>query len=403
MRLRLHWAAPSLMLLALTAAPASATHVDDAGIQWACGFGTRHPDNCGIDPVGGGEQVRSEGEPRFSTADWLEDSDRVMGLAMDGDVRAYPIKMFNTHEIVNDVVAGIPVAVTFCPLCGSGVTYERLVETGNGTQELTFAPSGFLWKHDMVMWDPETSTLWTQIQGVPIATYDEEGREPLPHHPDWHLEPVASSLTTWGAWKAEHPDTTLLQPVFGPGSYREFAYGDYEQESNCRFGISNHRDCDVEGLHPKEQVVATEHAGGGLAFPILGVQQNGGAAYHETADGGGYVATADFGGASAIYLAGDRTFTQDDSGLWFDDDGVAWDLPSARSVDGSLGLERVDSLVLFWFAWNEHVPATELWLPPIDDGLLDPDGGSEGVPAPGVATVLIAVGAVAWAARGTRR
>ncbi|MBT6188795.1 MAG: DUF3179 domain-containing protein, partial [Tateyamaria sp.] len=80
----------------------------------------------------------------------------VITVEINGDARAYPVRYLTWHEIANDVVGGVPVAVTFCPLCNSGITFDRRVKQGT----LTFGVSGKLRNSDMLMYDRETETWW---------------------------------------------------------------------------------------------------------------------------------------------------------------------------------------------------------------------------------------------------
>lgn len=104
-------------------------------------------------------------DPKFisvAQADaWLEDAKPVLVVDINGDVRAYPIQILIWHEIVNDTVGGVPLSVTYCPLCNSAITFkhtERGVET-------TFGTSGSLYAANLVMYDRATESLWNQIDG----------------------------------------------------------------------------------------------------------------------------------------------------------------------------------------------------------------------------------------------
>ncbi len=104
-------------------------------------------------------------EPNFqpvAEVDWLEDTEPVLSLTVGEETRAYPLRVMTWHEIVNDVVGGAPVAVTYCPLCNSGVAFERDVP-GQGI--LTFGTSGLLYADNLVMYDRQTESLWPQLTG----------------------------------------------------------------------------------------------------------------------------------------------------------------------------------------------------------------------------------------------
>ena len=95
----------------------------------------------------------------------LPDNEPVIGLVIDGDARAYPLRILIWHEIVNDVVAGVPVAVTYCPLCNTGIVFDRRV----GDRVLEFGTTGKLRKSDLVMYDRTTESWWQQFLGQAIV------------------------------------------------------------------------------------------------------------------------------------------------------------------------------------------------------------------------------------------
>lgn len=340
-------------LLLVLAPVVAASHVD-GGVQWACGFGgggrEGHPDSCGIDPVGG-EGVGSVGAPSYGDA-WIDGDEAVLGVVIDGDARAVPVKMLDRHEILNDDIGGVPVAVTYCPLCGSGITFDRRVDMGEGVQTLTFAASGFLYQHDLVMWDAETGTLWTQILGEPVGTLRDGHADT--DHVIARLDVHPTIITSWDAWRAEHPDSTMLQGISGfryGGAYS--GYGE-----SCAIGISGQSDCDVDGLHPKEQVLGVDGPRGAVAFPHFGVVGQGGIAY-DAATG----TLLSVSQASVRAFDAGRHVFHDDNGTWRDEDGRAWDLARGVPEAGGESLLELDVRPMYWFAWSEHHPGTALWLP----------------------------------------
>ncbi|TDO29871.1 uncharacterized protein DUF3179 [Kribbella sp. VKM Ac-2527] len=103
-------------------------------------------------------------EPRFSrarTVGWLADTEPLLSLTVGGETRGYPLQIMTWHEIVNDTVGGVPVAVTYCPLCNSGVAFERRA----ATRVLSFGTSGRLYADNLVMYDQQTESLWPQLTG----------------------------------------------------------------------------------------------------------------------------------------------------------------------------------------------------------------------------------------------
>ena len=157
---------------------------------------------------------------------WLADEDTVLTISHKGINRAYPQKIMNWHEIINDTVASDPIAITFCPLCGSAVAFERKVD-----EVITeFGVSGKLHNSDLVMYDRYEGNLWQQITGEalvgPAARRNEK------------LRPVLLSTTTWGEWKTDHPNGEVLSRDTGHNrNYDQYPYGTYEENDELYFGV----------------------------------------------------------------------------------------------------------------------------------------------------------------------
>ena len=145
----------------------------------------------------------------------LRQSDVVLGLEFDGIAKAYPLRILNWHEVVNDDVGNQPVLVSWCPLCGSGVVYSPIWEG----QRHTFGVSGLLYKRNLLLYDHETESLWSQLGGSAV-TGDLAGTL-------LQLLPVIQ--TTWARWKSEHRGTVVLS--FNTGFRRDYSkdpYGDWQ-------------------------------------------------------------------------------------------------------------------------------------------------------------------------------
>ncbi len=152
--------------------------------------------------------IPSVDSPRFAKASnttWLKDNDIVMGLKFKGEIRAYPIRILNWHEIVNDTIGGAPLIVSFCPLCGSGIVFERPLLRGKLAE---FGVSGRLFKTDLVMYDRVTGTFWNQFLGAPIVgpLVGETGK----------LHRIPVDVVPWKQWKQNNPTTLVLErPKWG--------------------------------------------------------------------------------------------------------------------------------------------------------------------------------------------
>ncbi len=229
-------------------------------------------DQAEIDTVIPEDRIAAITDPAFA-ADWsavddeLDDESRVIGVVRDGEARAYPLAILNYHEIVNDEFGG-PLLVTYCPLCGSGVTAERRVDG----QVTTFGVSGKLWRSDLVMYDALTESLWSQILGTAIR--GERTGEQLTLAP--------STITTWGQWQADHPDTRVLLPPPESGLIRDNArpqpydvdpYARYKNSN--RIGVSIGDDFDDDRLEPKTWVIGVATDDAAKAYPFDRVSEAG--------------------------------------------------------------------------------------------------------------------------------
>jgi hypothetical protein len=194
--------------------------------------------------------------PRFVPASkasrgFLKDEDRIIALMVNGNKKAYPIKILNWHEIVNDSIGGRRVVVTFCPLCGTGMVFDA----NAAGRKLDFGVSGLLYQSDVLLYDRQTESLWSQIKqeavvGQLIGT---------------RLQLLSSTQTTWGAWKKQHPDTFVLSVRTGYSrDYDRDPYEDYTTSRDVMFSVGkvNPR------YHPKEQVLGVELDGLTKAYPF---------------------------------------------------------------------------------------------------------------------------------------
>lgn len=179
-------------------------------------------------------------------ARFLEADDLVMGLAIGGVVRAYPTRILNYHEIVNDTLGDRAIAVTWCPLCGSGVAFNRTLDG----RTVEFGVSGLLHNSDLIMYDRDSQSLWQQITGAAFAG-PRRGQT---------LTPVPLSMTTWAEWRTAHPDTEVLAPPSDSPRYATATpYGDYEQSDRLMFPVAQEN----RRLHPKTAVFGVELDDGG--------------------------------------------------------------------------------------------------------------------------------------------
>ena len=202
-------------------------------------------------------------------ASYLKPDDRVIGVTMNGISRAYPIAILNWHEIVNYTINDQRYAVTFFPLCGTGVAFYSDI-AGNTTD---FGVSGLLYNSDVLLYDRETESLWSQIMSQAVA-----GKlvgEKLKAFPVSH--------TTWRDWVKQHPDTQVLSTDTGYSrDYSRNPYRGYEQSRQLYFGV-NQRAPDT--YHPKEQVIGLEIDGVYKAYPFAELEKNNQSQFKDSING----------------------------------------------------------------------------------------------------------------------
>ncbi len=161
---------------------------------------------------------------------YLVSDDRVIGVVVNGEARAYPMRVLNWHEIVNDTLGGVPIAVTYHPLCDSVVVFDRRV----GGKTLEFGISGLLYNSNQLLYDrrarPLDESLWSQLLARAVAGPAEEEGATLEIHP--------ASLARWERWLRLHPDTTVLEPEpLRLKRYGRNPYGNYYLTGRPRFPV----------------------------------------------------------------------------------------------------------------------------------------------------------------------
>lgn len=290
-------------------------------------------------------------------AGFLADDDLVLGYeATDGSAWAYPIRIMNFHEIVNDDLGGIPVLVSYCPLCRSGVVYDRRA----GDRTLSFGNTSALYESDLVMYDRETNSYWWQVAGRAIVG-TLSGTE---------LEPLPSVTTTWADWRGQHPETAVLSLETGfDRPYERDPFRSYQavvNDGSVPFPV----DEDVLGdarLEPGTEVLGVVVGEDATAYPLAAI---GDAAVNDEVGGRPVVVLVDGDvptGATFDRRVGDRTLTFTRHGDRFVDGetGTAWDR-AGRAVDGPLAgeqLEAVPSRFSFWFAFLASFPDADVHRP----------------------------------------
>jgi hypothetical protein len=314
--------------------------------------------------------IRPIDEPCFDDVaiadEWLEPQSPVMVVEVGDDRRAYPLAILTQHEIVNDVVGGEPLVVTYCPLCNSGLAFERTVDG----RVLDFGTSGRLFQANLVMYDRQTKTLWTQFTGRAVVGEGFVGTE---------LERVPTSLLAWDDFKAAVPDGVVLSPDSEPGrDYGRNPYAGYEDRGD-QFLFEGDRD---DRLPPNSRVVGLGTDRDPVAIPLDRLSQEGvvevevdgrtvtvwwapgqsSALDRATVDGGRDVGST----AAFVPVLEDGTaltfapLDQDEGTFEDEETGTSWNL-LGEAIDGELAgtkLQAVSRDDTFWFVWFAFQPDT---------------------------------------------
>jgi hypothetical protein len=304
-------------------------------------------------------------EPRFlrtAEVDFLDDREPVLALEIDGEARAYPIQVMIWHEIVNDTVAGVPVSVTYCPLCNTAVAFDRRV----GDRTVTFGTSGLLYQSSLVMYDRQTESLWSHVTGESVAGVL-TGTE---------LERYPVATVAWRDWRDAHPDGLVLSRDTGEvRDYGRNPYPGYDDVDEPPFLFDGEVD---DRLAAKTRVVGVGLGAAPTAIRLEPLLDAGVVAFDlggtptvawarpgassalegdEVTDGRDVGSTGVF---RAVHDGRPLTFTRVEDGFVDAETGSRWNV-FGTAVSGPLTgtvLEPVDHVDTFWFAWAAFAPET---------------------------------------------
>lgn len=254
--------------------------------------------------------------PRFlraADARFLRAADRVVGLALEGVHRAYPLRILTWHEIVNDQVGRRALAITYCPLTGSALVFDRTVA---GTA-VRFGVSGRLYRSNLLMYDHESESLWSQLQGAAVTGL----------RTGTSLGVVPAVVTTWAAWRDAHPDTDVLSTETGAiRDYEMDPYAGYDSTPRLAFPVGA-----VDSRLPaKTRVMGVTAGDVALAFPVDTVR----------------------GATEIVHRLGSTTVRasvdpRSDAVVVTRDDGT-----------------RLPAIEVYWFAWAAFHPDSAIAAPP---------------------------------------
>ncbi len=284
-------------------------------------------------------------------ADYMLDDDLVFGVEINGDTRAYPLRIMGWHEMLNDVIGGVPVALAYCTLCGAGVLFET--QAAGREAPFVFGSSSLLYRSNKLMFDRATKSLWNQFTGEPVSGPLAQSGIALT------IRPVA--ITSWADWRAQHPETQVLS--LETGHIRDYDSGVVYREYFASPDLLYPTVTDDTRLLQKDYVYGIRVAGGAKAWPITAFEKS--------------PVINDAVGLSNVVLVGDastRTVRAYDRGAhqftWKNEQvtgpGGVWQVSEAALVGPSgKRLPRMPGHVAYWFAWDGYLGAeSDLYAPP---------------------------------------
>ena len=321
-------------------------------------------------------QIPSLEEPRSviaAEATGMKPDEPVFGIVVDGQARAYPQRMLEWHEIVNDTVGSRPIVVTYCMFCGAPIAYHTQESMG---KRHVFGSSGLVYRSNKLMYDRQTKTLWSQLTGEAVLG-------PLAAKPDT-LERIPLQVTTWADWFRQYPQTTVISDE------TEYA-GNYEPNprrsaylasNGIRFPVGIHSN----RLPAKEYVLGLNVGNAIKAYPFEGVHDSGvvndragemplaviatqgpiivnGIRSRDSGQRRGAQLQYNAGVNMTAYARGAHSFSPGDGADSVTDEaGQPWKV-TAEALVGPHGqtAPRVDGILAFWFAWYAFHDQTDVY------------------------------------------
>ena len=312
-------------------------------------------------------------DPKFisaAEAGFLADDEPVLAVEIGGEAKAYPLQILTWHEIVNDTIGDVPVTVTYCPLCNTGIAFERPTIDG---RLLDFGTSGKLYNSNLIMYDRQTESFWAQATGQAIVG-ELTGEQ---------LTFVAARILSFGDWRAEHPDGLVLSRDTGhdrPYGQNPYAGYDSTERPFLFRGESDPR------LPATARVLGIARADDVVAFPYeavradavdgwaVAVEEVGGqpvavfwkAGTSSAVDAPEIAEGRDVGAIAAyrpVVAGRTLTFGVREEGIVDRETGSVWSI-LGRAVSGPLaGEQLVPELAIdsFWFDWAAFHPDTRIF------------------------------------------
>ena len=278
-----------------------------------------------------------------AAATYLTDRELVFGVSINGDSRAYPLRILDWHEMFNDVVGGVPVSLAYCTLCGSGILYDTQVPKRR--KPLVFGSSGLLYRSNKLMYDTATQSLWNQFTGRPVVgRLTGSGIE---------LKILPVAIASWQDWLAANPGTTVLS--VDTGFQRDYRpgrpYGEYFASPDLMFPVLV-RD---RRLAAKDRIFVLRDGRGEMAWALSLFADS--RVIHDRVGSRDVVLVGNEDTETVrAYESEGRTFTAvegDQFGL--ESGGARWTVTeeALAGPDGEI-LSRLPGHVAYWFAWQSY-------------------------------------------------
>ena len=297
----------------------------------------------GIPPLRQPEMIEAD------DATYLDDTNIIFGVEVNGDVRAYPKRILAWHEMFVDEIGGQSIAGVYCTLCGTVIIYDTIVD---GTH-YEVGTSGFLYRSNKLMYDKATQSLWNTFQGQPVIGPLVGKGIKLPHR--------YVVTTTWGEWKRRHPQTKVLS--LNTGHRRNYdegvAYQQYFATDDLMFTVPKLD----KRLNNKSEILGlifNTSADKPLAIDVEFLANN--PIYHDQIESTEFVALTDKSGAIRVYENDGLKFQKwDQDTSIIDENNISWTLSESRleSEQGKT-LNRLPANRAFWFGWFSAYPHTRL-------------------------------------------
>lgn len=278
-----------------------------------------------------------------SRATWLNDDDLVFGVVIGDDVRAYPERILQWHEMANDVVGARAVSLSYCTLCGAAILYDA--------GEYTFGSSGFLYRSNKLMYDRQTNTLWSQLTGEPVFG-------PLVAKKVPPLRVLPLTVTTWREWRTMHPKTRVVS--LETGHVRDYrpgaAYGKYNANADTMFPVWKKASSSLE---TKEWVLVVNIDSARKIYPLDDLQR---ALIVHDRIAGRHVILIVTSTWERAYITDGRRFRRHGNGL-ADETNARFVITEGALVSGSTRFERAPAHRAYWFGAYAFYPDAEVWTP----------------------------------------